>query len=63
MLDLTPLDFRDSIGMTALLAARQCAPEAGAGLVLAGVPARTLRILAIAGLDRVFRRRPAAPSG
>lgn len=57
VIDLSGLEFCDSTGITALLAARQHAQAAGAGIVLAGVPANTLRVLAIVGLDQVFTIR------
>ncbi|MFF3505472.1 STAS domain-containing protein [Streptomyces sp. NPDC003247] len=62
VVDLTGLEFCDSSGITALLAARQHALAAGADLVLAAVPSNTLRILAIVGLDRVFTIHPDAPT-
>ncbi|WP_030244071.1 STAS domain-containing protein [Streptomyces sp. NRRL S-350] len=58
VIDLSDLDFCDSSGITALLAARRHAQAAGADLALAHVPSNTLRILAIVGLDRVFTIRP-----
>ncbi|MEU1015081.1 STAS domain-containing protein [Streptomyces sp. NPDC005900] len=57
VIDLSGLDFCDSSGITALLAARQRAHAAGAELTLLDVPANTLRILAVAGLDQVFAIR------
>ncbi|PYC74528.1 anti-anti-sigma factor [Streptomyces tateyamensis] len=56
--DLSDLQFCDSSGITALLAARRHTQAAGAALVLAHVPANTLRILAIVGLDQVFTIHP-----
>ncbi|URM88759.1 STAS domain-containing protein [Streptomyces sp. MRC013] len=58
VVDLANLEFCDSTGITALLAARQHALAAGADIALASVPANTLRILTIVGLDRVFALRP-----
>lgn len=58
VIDLAGLDFCDSTGITALLAARQHALAAGAGIALAAVPANTMRILTIVGLDRVFTIHP-----
>ncbi|MEU7484258.1 STAS domain-containing protein [Streptomyces sp. NPDC042319] len=52
---LAGMEFCDSSGITALLAARNHAIAAGADIVLAAVPANTMRILRIAGLDQVFR--------
>ncbi|MFB8249459.1 STAS domain-containing protein [Streptomyces sp. NPDC055952] len=59
-LELSGLDFCDSSGITALLAARQHALAAGADIVLSGVPANLLRVLTLVGLDRVFTLRPEA---
>ncbi|MEU0008703.1 STAS domain-containing protein [Streptomyces sp. NPDC006314] len=53
-LDLSGLEFCDSTGITALLAARQHAQSAGADVVLAAVPPHLLRILTIVGLDQIF---------
>ncbi|WP_327064383.1 STAS domain-containing protein [Kitasatospora sp. NBC_01250] len=58
VLDLTQLEFCDSSGITALLAARNLAAEQGADMALAAVPANTIRILHIVGLDRVFTLHP-----
>jgi anti-sigma B factor antagonist len=58
VIDLADLAFCDSTGISVLLAARQHAQAAGADTVLAAVPADTLRILGVAGLDRVFTIRP-----
>lgn len=46
--------FCDSSGITALIAARNRAQDAHAAVALAAVPASTLRILRVAGLDLVF---------
>ncbi|MFJ6382584.1 STAS domain-containing protein [Kitasatospora sp. NPDC092039] len=54
VIDLAGLDFCDSSGITALLAARRLAHAVGADLALSAVPAKTLRVLAVVGLDRVF---------
>ncbi|MEU5899525.1 MULTISPECIES: STAS domain-containing protein [Streptomyces] len=54
VLDLTAMHFCDSSGITALLAARHHAQAAGADIALAAVPANTLRILRIVGLDQIF---------
>ncbi|WP_369197966.1 STAS domain-containing protein [Streptomyces djakartensis] len=59
-LELSGLDFCDSSGITALLAARQHALAAGADVVLTGVPSNLMRVLTLVGLDRVFTLRPAA---
>ncbi|MEU9032596.1 STAS domain-containing protein [Streptomyces sp. NPDC048383] len=58
VVDLAGMDFCDSSGITALLAARNQAHTAGADLALAAVPDNTLRILHIAGLDQVFPLHP-----
>ncbi|MVO88682.1 anti-sigma factor antagonist [Streptomyces sp. p1417] len=60
VIDLSGLEFCDSSGITALLAARQHAHTAGADIALAAVPAKTMRVLTIVGLDRIFTIRPAA---
>ncbi|MFE9169819.1 STAS domain-containing protein [Streptomyces kebangsaanensis] len=57
-LDLSGLEFCDSTGITALLAARQHALAAHADIVLAAVPPALLRVLTIVGLDQVFTLRP-----
>ncbi|MEW2275361.1 anti-sigma factor antagonist [Streptomyces sp. SID685] len=54
IIDLSGLEYCDSTGLTALLAARQYASAANADTVLTAVPADTLRILTITGLDQVF---------
>ncbi|KJK40666.1 anti-anti-sigma factor [Streptomyces variegatus] len=58
VLDLSGLEFCDSSGITALLAARQHALTTDADVVLAAVPANLLRVLTLVGLDRVFTLRP-----
>ncbi|MFD3549758.1 STAS domain-containing protein [Streptomyces sp. NPDC058655] len=58
VLDLGGLKYCDSSGITTLAAARNLAGEQGAGMALAAVPANTLRILGIVGLDRVFTIHP-----
>lgn len=60
VVDLAALDFCDSSGISALLAARNLATERSAGIALAAVPANTTRILRIVGLDRVFTIHPDA---
>ncbi|MCQ9184825.1 STAS domain-containing protein [Streptomyces sp. IBSBF 2953] len=62
VLDLSRLEFCDSSGITALIAARNHAAAAGADVALAGVPDNTLRILRIVGLDQVFALHPDAQS-
>ena len=58
VIDMSGLDFCDSTGITALLAARQRAQAAGADVTLAAVPADTLRILTVVGLHQVFTIHP-----
>ncbi|HET9381287.1 MAG TPA: STAS domain-containing protein [Streptomyces sp.] len=62
VLDLTGMECCDSSGITALLAARHHALVAHAGIELAGVPPRTLRVLRVVGLDQVFPIRPDPPA-
>ncbi|MEJ8632224.1 STAS domain-containing protein [Streptomyces sp. MS2.AVA.5] len=62
VLDLAGLQFCDSSGITALLVARNLAHEHSADIALAAVPANTLRILGIVGLDQVFTIHPDAPT-
>ncbi|MFC8952042.1 STAS domain-containing protein [Streptomyces sp. NPDC057101] len=62
VLDLGGMEFCDSSGITALLAARALALAAGADIALAAVPARTLRIMNIVGLDQVFTLHPDSES-
>lgn len=62
VLDLSRLEFCDSSGITALIAARNHAAAARADVALAGVPDNTLRILRIVGLDQVFALHPDARS-
>ncbi|MDL5199210.1 STAS domain-containing protein [Streptomyces sp. ALI-76-A] len=58
VLDLAGMDFCDSSGITALIAARHHADAAQADVALAAVPARTLRVLRMVGLDQVFPLHP-----
>ncbi|MET4647798.1 STAS domain-containing protein [Streptomyces sp. NPDC006539] len=58
VVDLAGLEFCDSSGITALLAARNLAMEQCGDIALVAVPANTVRILRIAGLDRVFTLHP-----
>ncbi|MEV4861806.1 STAS domain-containing protein [Streptomyces ossamyceticus] len=57
-LDLAGLTFCDSSGITALIAARGHAHAAQADIALAAVPAHTLRILRLVGLDQIFALDP-----
>ncbi|GLY49963.1 MULTISPECIES: STAS domain-containing protein [Lentzea] len=54
VLDLTGLLFCDSSGISALIAARNLAHSAEAGLALAGVPRHLARTLVLIGLDTFF---------
>lgn len=54
VLDLAGLTFCDSSGITAFIAARNHAHGAEAGIALAAVPANTLRVLRMVGLDQLF---------
>ncbi|MFF7969770.1 anti-sigma factor antagonist [Streptomyces sp. NPDC007905] len=58
VLDLAGMEFCDSSGITALIAARNHAQVAHADVALAAVPANTLRILRIVGLDQLFPLYP-----
>ncbi|KOX07598.1 MULTISPECIES: STAS domain-containing protein [unclassified Streptomyces] len=53
-LDLDGMEFCDSSGITAMIAARNHAHAAQAGIALAAVPAHFLRVLRIVGLDQIF---------
>lgn len=54
VLDLTGLRFCDSSGISALIAARNRAHSADAGMALAGVPRHLHRTLVLVGLDTFF---------
>ncbi|MCZ4096728.1 STAS domain-containing protein [Streptomyces sp. SID13666] len=56
--DFGGLTFCDSSGITALIAARNQVHEQGADIVLTEVPAVTVRILRLLGLDQIFRIQP-----
>ncbi|MFD7004158.1 STAS domain-containing protein [Streptomyces mirabilis] len=60
VIDLSGLEYCDSTSITALLPCRQRAQAADADMTLAAVPANTLRILTVVGLDQVFTIQPAA---
>ncbi|MEW2082740.1 STAS domain-containing protein [Streptomyces sp. NPDC005283] len=60
VIDLTGITFCDSSGITVLIAARNRALEAHAGIVLAAVPDRVSRIFRMVGLDHVFPTHPTA---
>ncbi len=54
VLDMKGVEFCDSSGITALIAARGHAHAAQADILLVAVPAHTLRTLHIVGLDQIF---------
>ncbi|RSM36332.1 anti-sigma factor antagonist [Amycolatopsis balhimycina DSM 5908] len=54
VIDLAGVTFCDSSGISALIAARNLAEEAGAGVALAAVPARLSRTFALIGLGDFF---------
>ncbi|MEU8841585.1 STAS domain-containing protein [Streptomyces roseus] len=58
VIDLEHMDFCDSSGISALIAARNHAVAHGADIALAAVPVHTLRILRLVGLDQVFAIHP-----
>ncbi|MDQ1033824.1 anti-sigma B factor antagonist [Streptomyces sp. V3I8] len=58
VLDLTAMEFCDSSGIAALIAARNAALAADADIALAGVPDNTLRVLRVVGLDQIFSVHP-----
>ncbi|WP_329145563.1 STAS domain-containing protein [Streptomyces sp. NBC_01456] len=60
VLDLSGMEFCDSSGITALLAARNRTQAAQADIALAAVPANTLRVLRLVGLDQIFPLHPDA---
>lgn len=58
VLDLSGLEFCDSSGITALIAARSNAQVEQADVALAAVPPNMLRVLRIVGLDQIFTIHP-----
>jgi anti-anti-sigma factor len=58
VLDLSGMEFCDSSGITALIAAYHHAHAAHAAVALAAVPAPTLRVLRMVGLDQLFPIHP-----
>ncbi|MEU5599276.1 STAS domain-containing protein [Streptomyces sp. NPDC020298] len=54
ILDLGGMEFCDSSGLSALIAAHNHAHAAQADIALAAVPTHTLRTLRIVGLDQIF---------
>jgi anti-anti-sigma factor len=62
VLDMGGLEFCDSSGITALIAARGNAQDVRADVVLAAVPPNILRVLRIVGLDQIFTIHPDSES-
>ncbi|MFF8264174.1 STAS domain-containing protein [Streptomyces virginiae] len=58
VLELARMEFCDSSGICALIAARNHARSAGADIALAAVPANTRRVLGVVGLDQLFPLHP-----
>ncbi|MFC4948172.1 STAS domain-containing protein [Pseudonocardia sp. GCM10023141] len=58
VLDLAGLEFCDSRGISTMVAARNIAVAAGAGIALAGVPQRISRVLRIMGLEQIISLFP-----
>ncbi|MFF0000580.1 STAS domain-containing protein [Streptomyces avermitilis] len=58
ILDLAGMEFCDSSGISALIAARNLAHAAQADIALAAVPDHILRVLRIVGLDQIFPLHP-----
>lgn len=54
VLDLSEIDFMDSSGLGLLLGRYQRAMEIGCEMKLRGCSARTLKILRLAGADKLF---------
>ncbi len=61
VVDLTNVDFLDSTGLGALVAARTTAAERGALLPLVCTRQRVLKLFTITGLDGVFQIHPSVP--
>ncbi|MFD9468817.1 STAS domain-containing protein [Streptomyces goshikiensis] len=62
VLDLARMEFCDSSGISTLIVARNHAQSAGADVALAAVPAGTLRVLRVVGLDQILPLHPDAES-
>lgn len=60
VVDLAGVTFCDSSGISALIAARNVAEAAGAGVALVAVPARLSRTFALIGLADFFPTYPTA---
>lgn len=63
VLDLTELRFCDSSGLAVFLAVHGQVREHGASLALTGVPAQTIRVLRMTGLDEVLLAHDGDGSG
>ena len=61
VVDCTGLEFLDSTGLGILIAARTRARTAGGSLLLTGVRPQLERLLAVTGVDRLFRLDPQRP--
>jgi anti-sigma B factor antagonist len=60
VIDLAQVTFCDSSGIASLVAARNHAESAQAGIALAAVPEEVARIFRIIGLDQIFPTYPTA---
>src|SRR5688572_16880601 len=58
VVECAALDFLDSTGLGVLIAARTRARTAGGSLLLTGVRPQLERLLAVTGVDRLFRIEP-----
>lgn len=58
VVDCSGLDFLDSTGIGVLVAARTRARAAGGSLLLTGAPPALERLLAVTGVDSLFRLEP-----
>ena len=62
VVDCARLEFLDSTGLGILIAARTRARAAGGSLLLTGVRPPLERLLAVTGVDRLFRLEPHPPA-
>ncbi len=60
VVDLAAVSFCDSSGISALIAARNVAQTAHAGIALAAVPGQLSRALGLIGLADIFPTHPSA---
>jgi len=58
LVDLSGAELTDSAALAALVLAQKTARRRGSDLVLAGAKGRTMRLLEVTGLDRVFQFAP-----